>query len=103
MCSQEDNDTFLDSILSPSYQTSLTNFQQLNTSQSQALKKLKTDESNDTVDSFLKLLTFKINSYIKDSYHFLEKLEGLGKIPPHSFLATIDLVICALFHTEEEF
>lgn len=82
------------SILSPSNQTLLTHFQEPNTSQSQALKKQKIDESNNTVDSFLKPLMFKISSYIKDTNHFLEKSEELGSTLPHSFLATID--VCAL-------
>ena len=44
------------------------------------------------LDFFLQPLAQKVNSYIKDTNHFLQKLENLGTIPQNAYLITIDVV-----------
>ena len=44
------------------------------------------------VDSYIKPLAQKVNSYLKDTNQFLQKPNELGQIPPNSFLVTIDVV-----------
>ena len=44
------------------------------------------------VDHFLRPPTTKLRSYIKDTTHFLQKLEELGTLPDNSYLVTLDVV-----------
>ena len=43
------------------------------------------------LDYHLQLLTQKVKSYIKDTNHFLSKLESLGKLRQGVILCTIDV------------
>ena len=51
-----------------------------------------TEKMSAYIDSFLKPLAQKTNSYLKDTNHFLQKLADLGTIPAQSYLVTIDVV-----------
>ena len=44
------------------------------------------------VDSYLKLLSLKVNSYIKSTTDFLQKLNSKGHVQPGSILVTIDVI-----------
>ena len=44
------------------------------------------------IDSFLKPLAQQVKSYIKDTNHFLRKLNEIGQLPENSLLVTIDVV-----------
>ena len=44
------------------------------------------------IDSFLKPLAQQVNSYIKDTNQFLQKLNNLGQLPENSLLVTTDVV-----------
>ena len=51
-----------------------------------------TEKLSAYLDFFLQPLAQKVNSYIKDTNHFLQKLENLGTIPQNAYLITIDVV-----------
>ena len=51
----------------------------------------KTEKLSEYLDFYLKPLSQKVESYIKDTTHFLQKLEGLKNIPPNSHFVTIDV------------
>ena len=44
------------------------------------------------VDSHLKPLTLRVESYIKDTTDFLQKLKGLGQLHKNLLLVTVDVV-----------
>ena len=51
-----------------------------------------TEKLSAYVDSYIKPLAQKVNSYLQDINQFLQKMNELGQIPANSFLATIDVV-----------
>ena len=51
-----------------------------------------TEKLSAYVDSYIKPLAQRVNSYLQDTNQFLQKLNELGQIPANSFLATIDVV-----------
>ena len=51
-----------------------------------------TERISEFVDSHIKPLVPNIPSYIKDTKHFLQKLQGLGKLPEGAILVTADVV-----------
>ena len=62
-----------------------------------------TEKLSEYLDYYLQPLACNVNSYIKDTNHFLQKLMQIGNIPPSSLLVTID--VTALYtnipHREE--
>lgn len=50
-----------------------------------------TEKLSATVDYFLKPLAQKVDSYLQDTKDFLNKINSLGRIPPHSLLVTADV------------
>ena len=50
-----------------------------------------TEKASEIVDWFLKPLVPCVTSYLRDSFHFLEKLKALGSVPPNSLLVTLDV------------
>ena len=50
-----------------------------------------TENISQFVDSHLNLLVPKLPSYIKDTTHFLKKLDDLKELPPGSLLVTLDV------------
>ena len=50
-----------------------------------------TEKISEFVDHFLKESSTKHKSYVKDTTHFLQKLQELGPLPPNSILATFDV------------
>ena len=50
-----------------------------------------TEHISQFVDAHLNLLVPKRPSYIKDTTHFLRKLDGLKELPPGSLLVTLDV------------
>ena len=50
-----------------------------------------TEKMSQFVDHFLKQCSTSHRSYIKDTSHFIQKLQAIGKLPPNSILATFDV------------
>ena len=50
-----------------------------------------TDKLSEYLDFHLQPISQKVDLYIKDTMHFLRKLENLQGIPPNSYLVTIDV------------
>ena len=50
-----------------------------------------TEKLSEYLDFHLQPISQKVDSYIKDTTHFLQKLESLQGIPPNSYLVTIDV------------
>ena len=50
-----------------------------------------TENISQFVDSHLNPLVPKLSSYIKDTTHFLKKLDDLKELPPGSLLVTLDV------------
>jgi hypothetical protein len=44
------------------------------------------------VDHFLNPPTMHSKTYVKDTTHFLQKLQEIGDLPPNCMLATLDIV-----------
>ena len=44
------------------------------------------------LDHHLQPITQKVNSFIKDTSHFIRKIKGLGQLPEGAILCTIDAV-----------
>ena len=51
-----------------------------------------TEKISELVDHFIKPLVPGIPSYIRDSFHFLEKLKAIGSLQENFLLVTIDVV-----------
>ena len=51
-----------------------------------------TENISSFLDYYLKPLAKKVESYIKDTNHFLKKLKELGSLPKNAILCTIDVV-----------
>ena len=51
-----------------------------------------TENISSFLDYDLQLLAKKVESYIKDTTHFIKKLQELGKLPINAILCTIDVV-----------
>jgi hypothetical protein len=51
-----------------------------------------TEKISQFVDHFVNPFCPKIKSFVKDTTHFLQKLEGIGQLPKGSFLVTMDVV-----------
>ena len=51
-----------------------------------------TENISQFVDHFVNPFCPKIKSFVKDTTHFLQKLEGIGQLPKGSFLVTMDVV-----------
>ena len=51
-----------------------------------------TENISSFLDYHLKPLAKKVESYIKDTNHFLKKLKELGRLPKNAILCTIDVV-----------
>ena len=50
-----------------------------------------TEKISAFVDHFLREVSTKHKSYVKDTTHFLQKLQTLGQLPPDSILVTFDV------------
>ena len=51
-----------------------------------------TENISSFLDHPLQPIAQKVNSFIKDTYHFLQKIKSLGQLPEGGILCTIDVI-----------